>query len=402
LFSSNAGAQPAPVGQTPATTATAPDPDSLFLSDIQTNITDAQKQIQRKADAPTDQGVQADANRKIAEDIRSVETTGNNNPTNAKVNLAGGAGLVGISEPQRAMPLLDRAVDVSASKGDNKTLGQALFTRAAANVALRDYGAITRDAKRILSFDPNNQQAQMLVSLYAGRVASSGAPPKPPEQVQPENGMIENSGGQARVLEPNAMLARAALTAGQIEAARYVKQAADKFGLGDKAGAKQLLDKALTTDPKNVPALLARAKNAKATGDASGELADADAVTKIDATKAEAYFLRGDAKKALNYPANDYAADYAKASELDPSFSSAEMAALAGASNASSTSGTSDLAQTGAAARARGASLSKLGPLNQALEGVPPQYRLPVAAGAGLLFIGLLAWLALALLRRVA
>lgn len=369
------------VGQNPPTpTKPAPGPTGVDPSDLDaTNTisvigqtaTDAARQRQIAANTLGDPTTRARAETTYQQDLNKIQNAGDTHPQSAPINIAGGKALVDLGEPKRSLPLLDRAVDLSAAKDDKNTLSQALFARAGANVQLRDFPAITRDADRVLSYDPNNQYAQLLLKLYSGRVASTGGPAQAPPPADDGAG----SGGGPNILSNSAGRGSATTlmtqTASQIEGARYVRLAADKAGLGDKAAAKQLLDKALSIDPKNVGALLARAKSAKSSGDAAASLADASAAAQIDPAKAEAYFLKGEAKKALNYPAADYAADYAKAAELDPSFSQAELAALAGAApQASSMSG--EAAAAAAAARAKAAGSRYVPVLTPVLRALPP------------------------------
>ena len=341
----------------------------------------------------------AQAQQDRGQQVQNIVDVGDAHPQSAPINIKAGQALVSVGEAPRSLPLIDRAITIAQAKGDNNTLGQALFARAAADAALHDYPSIVKDAKRVLDFDPSNQQAQMLVSLYAGRVAGHGGGDIKTGMDGGQNGpgadsqagaaecasgnALMNSGGFGGIMTPLGVRSQ---TASQLEAARLVNLAAQKAAL-DAAAAKSLLDQALAADPKNVAGLVARARLERAEKDFSASLSDADNAAKLAPKLGEAYWLRAEAKKGLGRTTQDVAVDYAMAGELDPTLTSGEVGALAQGG------ATSSFANQAVAARAK--AISGIPALDAALSFMPPERRKPVALGLAGLIAAALAFLAL-------
>lgn len=314
------------------------------------------QELQTKHDVTSQQEL-ANRQQDFGQQTQIIKTAGDTHPDNQKINVRAGDAMLGLGQPQQSLPLLSRAIDVATQKGDRAVLGHALFSRAAANAALRDYPAVVRDAKKVLDIDPNNQQAQTLISLYQGRAASTGGGDIQ-TQMQPSDGAqgggrSSRQGGQPGFGPYGSLAPPDMQTGSQIEAARLIKLATDKAFL-DPKGARSLLDQALAADPKNVAGLIARARVETKEKDFGSALSDADAAAKLSPRAAEAFYLRAQAKQGLGYAATDVAADYAMARELDPTLTGGELAALAsGGAGASGPGSTSSLAADAARAQSR-------------------------------------------------
>jgi lipoprotein NlpI len=97
----------------------------------------------------------------------------------------------------------------------------------------------------------------------------------------------------------HALLVAACLSttvAGDEPAGVLLKQARSEWNPGNRERALETLDRAVTADPKNVPALLLRGQMRDATGRWAAAVADFDRCLSIDTKLAEAYDLRGSAQ----------------------------------------------------------------------------------------------------------
>lgn len=228
-------------------------------------------------------------------------------PASPKLQKEAGKALLGLDETDRALPIIDRAVDLAPNDPE------ARLIRGNVHYKLGDYEKAVDDAKKVLEMNPKNRGALALLQLSQGRTSASGPRAAPP----PSSGARAGAAGPPPAARQVVDDSQAQAAAGRIRVGKLLGEAAGKMSLGDAASAKALLDKAVAADPKNAEARAKRAKARHVLKDFSGALEDSEGAIRLDPKAADAYQVRGLAREALGQSLKEVIGDYEAAARLD-------------------------------------------------------------------------------------